>query len=104
MNWHTDKEGLVGRVPVCNVTTVRPCPKGDAKNVSNPLESFHLFISDDMINEIVTNTNNSILDSLERFRDNLADNDKYSYCEITDSIEIKAFFEFLVFIFVLPSK
>ena len=48
-----------------------------------------------MINEIVTNTNNSILDFREHFRDILAGNDKYSYCAITDSIEIKAFFGLL---------
>ena len=48
-----------------------------------------------MINEILTNTNNSILDFCERFGDNLAGNDKYSYCAITDSIEIKAFFGLL---------
>ena len=101
MNWHTDKEGLLGRVPACNVTTVRSCARGDAKNVSNPLESFHLFISDDIINEIVTNTNNSISDFRERFHDILAGNEKYSYCAITDLIKIKAFV-WGYFIFVLP--
>ena len=95
MNWHTDKKSLVGRAPSCNVTTLRPSPRGNAKNVLNPLESFHLFVSDNVINEIVTNTNNSILDFREHFRDILAGNDKYSYCAITDSIEIKAFFGLL---------
>ena len=47
-----------------------------------------------MINEIVTNTNNSILDFRERFRDTLVGIGKYSYCAITDSIEMKAFFGF----------
>ena len=86
--------------PSCNVTTIQPDPRGDAKNVSNPLESFHLFKSDDIINEIVTNTN-SISDFRERFRDILAGNEKYSYCAITDLIKIKAFF-LGYFIFVLP--
>ena len=94
-NWHTDKKRLVGKAPARNVTTVRPVPRGDAKNVSNPLESFHLFVSDDVTNEIVTNTNNSISDFRECFRDILAGNDKCSYCTITDSIEIKAFFGIL---------
>ena len=67
MNWRTDKKSLVGRVSACFVATVRPGPRGDAKNVSNPLESFHLFISDDMINQVVTNVNNSISDFRERF-------------------------------------
>ena len=86
------KKSLVGRAPACNFTTVRP---GNAKNVSNSLESFHLFITDDMINEIVTNTNNSISDFRKRFRDILADNDKYHHCAIADSIGIKAFFGLL---------
>ena len=72
-----------------------PGLRGDAKNVSNLLESFYLFISNDMINEVVTNTINSIPDFCEHFRDILAGNDKYSYCAITDSIEIKAFFGLL---------
>ena len=45
-----------------------------------------------MINEIVTKTNNSVSDFRKRFHDVLADNDKYSYCAITNSIKIKAFF------------
>ena len=48
-----------------------------------------------MINEIVTNTNNSISDFRKRFRDILADNDKYHHCAIADSIGIKAFFGLL---------
>ena len=48
-NWHTDKENLIGRAPACNVTTVQSGPRGDAKNLSIPLD-FHLFISGDMIN------------------------------------------------------
>ena len=69
------KKSLVGRAPACNVTTVQPGSRGDAKNISNLLESFQLLISEDMINEILTNTNNSILDFCERFGDNLAGND-----------------------------
>ena len=60
--------------PCLNVTTVWPGSRSDAKNVSNPLESFLLFISDDMINEIVTNTNNSIWDFRDCFRYILAGN------------------------------
>ena len=45
-----------------------------------------------MINEIVTKTNNCISDFRKRFHHVLADNDKYSYCAITNLIEIKAFF------------
>ena len=44
-----------------------------------------------MINEIVTNTNNSISDFRDRFRDTLAGNENFSYCTITDSIEMKAY-------------
>ena len=43
--------------------------------MSNPLESFHLF--------------------REHFRIILASNDKHSYCAITDSIQVKAFFRLL---------
>ena len=55
MNWHTNKKNLVGRASARNVNTVQPGPIDYAKNVSNPLESFHLFLRDDMINEIITN-------------------------------------------------
>ena len=44
-----------------------------------------------MINEIVTNTNNSISDFREDLRNILAGNHKYSYCATTDLIKIKAF-------------
>ena len=91
MNWHTDKNSLLGRSPACNVTTLRPGPRDDAKKFLNPLESLHLLISDYMINEIVTNTNNSISDFRDRFRDTLAGNENFSYCTITDSIEMKAY-------------
>ena len=67
MNWYTDKKSLVRRAPACNVSTVRPAPRDDAKNFSNLSESFHLFISDDMMNEILTNTNNSISDFVNAF-------------------------------------
>ena len=55
VNWHTNKKNLVGRAPSRNVNTVQPGPIDDAKNVWNPLESFHVFIRDDMINQITTN-------------------------------------------------
>ena len=48
-----------------------------------------------MINETVTNTNNSFSDFRQCFHDILAGNDKYSYCAVTDSIEIKALFGIL---------
>ena len=60
--------------PCLNVTTVWPGSRSDAKNVLNPLESFLVFISDDMINEIVTNANNSIWDFRDCFRYILAGN------------------------------
>ena len=61
------KKSLVRRAPACNVSTVRPAPRDDAKKFSSLSESFHLFISDDMINEILTNTNNSISDFVNAF-------------------------------------
>ena len=67
MNWYTDKKSLLRRAPACNVSTVRPVSRDDAKNFSNLSESFHLFISDDMMNEILTNTNNSISDFVNAF-------------------------------------
>ena len=48
-----------------------------------------------MINETVTNINNSFSDFHQCFHDILAGNDKYSYCAVTDSIEIKALFGIL---------
>ena len=50
MNWHTDKKNFRWKSPCRNVTTVRPSSRSDAKNVLNPLESFLLFISGDMVN------------------------------------------------------
>ena len=69
------KKILVGKDPAYNVNIVRDGPGGDAKNISNLLfNSNHLFISDEIINEIITDTNNSVSDFCECVRDILPGN------------------------------
>ena len=69
------KKILVGKDPAYNVNIVRLGPGGDAKNISNLLFiSNHLFISDEIINEIITDTNDSVSDFCECVRDILPGN------------------------------
>ena len=69
-------------------------PIGEAKNANSALKSFHLFMSEDMITTITTNTNkniNKFINGLsQEMQDEIRNSDKYPYLRETDQIEMEA--------------
>ena len=58
MDWTTTKQGTsVGRAPNQNVIKHKPGPRRQAKEVTDSLEAFSLFITDKMLTTIVEYTN-----------------------------------------------
>ena len=58
MDWTTTKQGTsVGRAPNQNVVKHKPGPQRQAKQVTDSLEAFSLFIADNMLTTIVEYTN-----------------------------------------------
>ena len=53
MTWHASKQYQSGRAPSRNVLRYQPGPRGLARKVTNPFEAFSLFITDDMLNNMV---------------------------------------------------
>ena len=74
-----------------NILKHKPGPRGTAKQVQTPLESFNLFFTDEMLEKVVTYTNNSIEPAMERFSDLLKESDKYLNFRKVDKIDITAF-------------
>ena len=71
MQWETQKHQQprqYGRLPVRNILQNTPGPRNAAKNVSNPLEGFSLFMPDTLLENIVQNTNQNIEDFYELYQ------------------------------------
>ena len=77
-----------------NILRHIPGPRGVAKRVQTPLESFKLFFTNEMVDMIVRYTNDYIQPVLESFAAVL-ENGKNLYFRLVDHIDIKAFFEIL---------
>ena len=87
--WHTKKErGVSGRF--ANQSTLRGAegPRGRAKAVKTPVEGFELFITDEMMQDVVNNTNKKI-------RNFMKESSKYTYVKETNLIELKALIRLL---------
>ena len=70
MQWETQKyqrPRQYGRLPVRNIMQNTPGPRNAAKNVSNPLEGFSLFMPDTLLGNIVQHTNQNIEDFYELY-------------------------------------
>ena len=65
-------------------------PKGRTKTAKTPVEGFELFITNEMMQDVVNNTNKNIWNFITRFHDVLKESSKYTYVEETDLIELKA--------------
>ena len=76
-----------------NILKHTPGPRGTAKQVQSPLQSFNLFFTDEMLEQVVTYTNNSIKPAMERFL--LKESDKYPHFRKVDKVDISAFIGFL---------
>ena len=77
--WHTKKErGVSGKAARQNILRGTEGPRGRAKTVKMPAEGFELFITDEMMQDIVNNTNKNIRNFMTRFHDELKESSKYS--------------------------
>ena len=64
-------------------------PRGRAKAAKALVEGFELFITDEMMQDVVNNTNKNIQNLMTRFHDILKESSKYTYVKETDLIELK---------------
>ena len=69
MNWHTTKQYQSGRAPSRNVLRHQPRPRGPARTVTNPLEAFSLFVTDNKLNTMVDYSNSNIEHFTLKFRE-----------------------------------
>ena len=92
INWETipSQQSLQQRGTM-NILKHKPGPRGSAKQVQIPFQSFSLFFKDEMLEKVVTYTNNSIEPAVERFSDLLKESDKYQHFRKVDKTDISAF-------------
>ena len=92
INWETipSQQSLQPRGTVSTLKH-KPGPRGTAKQVQTPLQSFNLFFTDKILENVVTYTNSSIESAMERFSDILKECDKYPHFRKVDKIDISAF-------------
>ena len=79
-----------GRQKNVDIIKNKPGVANAAKNALTPIDTFKLFITDEMINNIVENTNRKIEEAMNR----LENTDKYpykSYVKIIDDVDLRAF-------------
>ena len=89
--WHTKKErGFSGRAANQNILRSAEGTRGRAKPAKRPVEGFELFITHEMMQDVVNNTNKNIRNFMTRFHDVLKKSSKYTYVKETDLIELKA--------------
>ena len=83
---------VLGHQRLCDVIHKRPCVTREASKAKTPREAFELYITPDMIEELVNRTNNRIKKTLENLSQNTYDNDKYPCYKEIDHLDIYAFF------------
>ena len=78
--WHTKKErGVSGRGANQNILRGAEGPRGRAKAAKTPVEGFDFFITGEMMQDVVNNTNKNIRNFMTRFHDVLKESSKYTY-------------------------
>ena len=89
--WHTRKEsGVSGSAASQNILRGAEGPRGRAKSAKRPVEGFELFITNEMMQDVVNNINKNIQNFMTCFHDVLKESSKYKYVKETDLIELKA--------------
>ena len=92
INWETiPSQQTLQPHGAVNILKHKPGPRGTAKQVQTPVLSFNLFFTDEMLEKVVTYTNNSIEPATERFSDLLGESDKYPHFRKVDKIDISVF-------------
>ena len=94
MDWTTTKQSTsVGRVPNQDVIKHKPGPQTQAKQVTDSLEAFSLFFTDNTLAIIVGYTNWNIQNFQRNFENAIVNSKKYTHGDITDLTKMKAFIE-----------
>ena len=75
-----------------NILHKTPGPRREAKRSTTPIEAFELFITNEMIEKIVENTNKNIEPFLEMNRHFTENSNKYTSYKKVDVIDIRTFF------------
>ena len=89
--WHTKKErGVSGRAANQNILRGAEGSRGRAKAAKTSVEGFEISITDEMMQDVVNNTNKNIQNFMTRFHNVLKESSKYTYVKETDLIELKA--------------
>ena len=82
--------------PTANVSSATECLIGDARSVNSEEMAWDLFITPDMISNIVHHSNQKIERIIAEISLRLSDNEKLpSHIRVTDCIEVKSFFGLL---------
>ena len=80
-----------------NILHNTPGPPREAKRATTPIEAFELFITNEMIEKIVENTNKNIEPFLEMNRHLIENSKKYTSYKKVDVIDIRSFFWNFIF-------
>ena len=108
MNFSTTENETVGRKSVRNVLKKRPGPIPAARNAKDPLAAWNLFLSPEILDKVVENTNNNIFQFRQWFASVLSpDNEnasKYTWYKETDLKELHAFLGLMYFRAILKLK
>ena len=89
IKWHTNSEDTkLQQHGAKNILKHTPGPRGSAKRVQTPLESFNLFFSKEMVDNIVKHTNENIKPAIERFVNVFNEYDKYTHFHLVDSNDV----------------
>ena len=74
-----------------NVIREKPGPTRQSRTAMSPLDLWKLFLSDEIIHEIVVHTNEKITAFRNDLSNEILQNDKYTYIHTTDIAEVYAF-------------
>ena len=75
-----------GRAGNQNISRCAEEPRGRAKAAKTPVGGFELFITNEMMQDVINNTNNNIQNFMTHFHDVLKESSKYAYVKGTDLI------------------
>ncbi|KAK9679715.1 Transposase IS4 [Popillia japonica] len=78
------------KTPARNVVYIRPGPVGPAKDATEPIDAFSLFFNDDILSDVLIQTNKKILDLQQKYKNQNAS------ISTTTINELKALFGLLI--------
>ena len=73
----------------CDVVKEALWNRVEIKNIDSEVGAFSLFVSDEILNIIVQNTNKHIENTMSKLPQEILCNSKYSYLKTTDYLEIR---------------